>query len=332
MLSRAVVLKVASWRWVERIVKRSRIFKRVVNRFIAGDTLEEALAAAEGLAERGYFVTLDYLGEAVSSAGEAIQAKDTYIRMFERVSASPCFRTPFAVCKEKSVHPKPFEFGGRTLPVESANVSIKLTQCGLGLDDALAEQHYREVAAVAQAYGSFLRIDMEDSPYTERTIRMVERVHLDFDQTGTVLQTYLLRTPRDVDWVIERDMRVRLVKGAYLEPADIALQRMPDIDDAYLKLGKKLLDKGRFPAFGTHNERLLNELARYAEAKGIDKDRFEFQMIYGIRRDLQERFLREGYNVRIYMPFGDSWYPYFSRRLAERPANMFFILKALFKG
>lgn len=331
MLSRAVVLKIASWKFVERLVRQSRLFKKVVKRFIAGDTLDEAMAAAEDLCSRGYFVTLDLLGEAVTSAEEAAKAKDTYIGMFDRIAASRCLKSPVATSNGRTRHPSPFDFGSRELPVETANVSIKLTQCGLGLDNELAEKHYREVAQVAQEYGSFLRIDMEDSSFTQQTIDLVERVHNEIERTGTVLQSYLHRTTEDVEWVIRNKMRVRLVKGAYLEPPQVAIQKMPEIDAALLAQGKRLLDAGNYPAMGTHNEGLLSQLAAYGAEMGIPKDRWEIQMIYGIRRDLQEKYLAEGYNVRIYIPFGDSWYPYFSRRLAERPANMFFIFKALLR-
>lgn len=332
MLSRAVVLKIASWKFVERAIRHSKLFRRVVKRFIAGETLDEAIAVAEFMAQKGYLASLDYLGEAVTSEKEAVRAKDTYIQMFDRLAMSPCFRSPTPPQPGHQVHPSPFQFGERTLPVESANVSIKLTQCGLALSDELAEKHYREVAEVARSYGSFLTIDMEDSPFTERTIRLVEKMRDGNPCTGTVLQSYLHRTPEDIEWSIEKNVRLRLVKGAYLEPPSVAIQKMKDIDEAFVAEGKRLLDADAFPAFGTHNERLLDRLAAYAKEKGIPKDRFEIQMLYGIRRDLQEKYLNEGYIVRVYYPFGDGWYPYFSRRIAERPANAFFIFKTLFKG
>ncbi len=332
MLSRAIVLKTASWPPIERLVRKSFLFRKLVKRFVAGETLEEAIAACEVLAERGFFVSLDYLGENVKTESEAAAAKDMYIRMFERMAKSRCFKSPFAPADGYEVCREPFPFCGRELPVESANVSIKLTQCGLAFDDALAERHYRDVARVSSEYGSFLRIDMEDSPYTERTIRMVERVREDFERTGTVLQAYLHRTPEDVEQMIRLGARVRLVKGAYLEPPTVAIQKMREINEAYVRLGERLLDSGHYPAIATHNERLLDRLIGYAEQKGIPKDKFEVQMIYGVRRDLQVKLLERGYFVRVYVPFGESWYPYFARRIAERPANALFILRSLFKG
>lgn len=332
MLSRAIVLKTASWRPIEILVKKSFLFRKLVKRFIAGDTLEEAISACEALGQRGFFVSLDLLGENVKSEEGTAKARDTYIQMYERLASSPCFKSPIPPSGGRSACPNPYRFGDRTLPSETANVSIKLTQCGLAFSDELAEKHFREVAQVACEYGSFLRVDMEDSPYTERTLRTVERVYGDFPNSGTVLQAYLHRTPEDVERVIRLGMRVRLVKGAYLEPKEVAIQKSREINEEYLKLAKRLLEAGKYPAIATHNEGLLNQIKANAADNGIAKDKFEFQMIYGVRRDLQDALVKDGYNVRIYVPFGDSWYPYFSRRIAERPANALFILKSLFKG
>lgn len=306
MLMRTLVLKVSSWPLTERIVRRSFLFKGLVKRFIAGDTLPEALAVAEDLAARGFNVTLDLLGESVASETEALKAKDTFIAMLKAIAISLC--------------------GPKT------NISIKLTQCGLDQSDDFAEKNFREVLWVASEHNNFVRIDMEASAYTERTVRMIERVHADLPNTGTVLQTYLHRTPEDVELMIKLGIRTRLVKGAYLEPADVAYPDKAKVDEAYVTLGKKLLKEGNYPALATQDEKIINELKTFIASEGIDKSKFEWQMLYGVRRDLQEKLREEGYNVRIYVPFGDSWYPYFTRRLAERPANMFFILKSLFKG
>jgi proline dehydrogenase len=188
------------------------------------------------------------------------------------------------------------------------------------------------VVTAAARSGNFVRIDMEASDYTQRTIDLVRRVLPDHPNTGTVLQAYLYRTDEDVELMIELQARVRLCKGAYLEPASVAYPEKHKVDEAYVRQGKRLLESGFYPALATHDERIVKELKAFAADKGIDKSRFEFQMLYGIRRDLQESLVREGYNVRIYVPFGDRWYPYFTRRLAERPANSLFILKTLFKG
>jgi proline dehydrogenase len=316
-LARAVVIKTSAWGPVERLVRKSFLFKPLVRRFIAGDTLEEALAASEQLLARGMMVSLDYLGENTASEAEAISAKDTYIQMLERIAEVP------AVVRWSTERPT---------PIEPLNISIKLTQCGLDQGVEFAEKNYREVLACARKLDNFVRIDMESSDYTQATLDMIERVLPDFPNTGTVLQSYLYRNDADVETIIRWQARVRLVKGAYLEPATVAYTDKKEVDAAYVRQAKRLLDAANYPAIATQDESIIRELNRYVSEKGIPKDRFEYQMLYGIRRDLQESLTSDGYNVRIYIPFGDSWYPYFTRRLAERPANAFFILKSLFKG
>jgi len=286
-------------------VKRSFLFRPVVRRFIAGSTLDEAMVQAEALAARGFLVSLDCLGENTTTPEGAKQARDLYLQLLDRIRASP--------------------------HRDSINISIKLTQCGLDLGDDVAEGHYRALLQAAQPANTFVRVDMESSAYTERTIRMLDRVWPEYKNTGTVLQSYLKRSPADVEHMIELGARVRLVKGAYLEPESVALQSKADVDRAFEQLGRRLLDAGVYPALATHDERLIQQLKRYAQDRAIGKERFEWQMLFGIRRELQESLLSEGYNVRVYVPFGPSWYPYFSRRLAERPANVWFIFKSLFQ-
>lgn len=314
MLSRTVVLKVTSWPWMERIVKRSFLFRKLVQRFVAGDTLGEALDISAELARRGFLISLDLLGENVKSLDEAISAKNAYIDMLGAIEA----RNLNASRKEA--------------PIEAANISIKLTQCGFDQGDEVAERHFREVLTEAFRYGNFVRVDMEASEYTERTVSLIERVWPDHKNTGTVLQSYLYRTPSDLDRMIKLGARVRLVKGAYAEPASIAYPKKRDVDRAYVELAKKALRQVNYPAIATHDERIIAELKAFIASERIDPASFEFQMIYGVRRDLQEQLRSEGFNMRIYVPFGEAWYPYFTRRLAERPANLFFILKSLFKG
>ncbi len=306
MGGREIILKTASLGIVERIVRRSFLFRGLVRRFIAGDTLSQALKVAEDLAARGFNVSLDYLGENTKSEAEAMAAIATYKDMLEQIAASPC--------------------ASRT------NISIKLTQCGLDQGEAFAEENFRGVLRVAEGHGNFVRVDMEASDYTERTMAMMEKVWADHKNTGTVLQTYLLRTPEDVETIIRLGMRTRLVKGAYLEPETVAFKDKAKVDEAYVTLGKRMMEAACYPAFATHDEKIISALTLHASEHKIEPSRFEFQMLYGIRRDLQDRLLEQGYNVRVYVPFGDSWYPYFTRRLAERPANAFFILKSLFKG
>lgn len=303
---RSAIIRVSEASWVERMVRRSRLFRKLVDRFIAGDNLDQAMESAERLAEAGFLVTLDYLGENTRSEAEALAAKSTYSAMLERIAQSP----------HKS----------------KINISIKLTQCGLDQGEAFAEQNFRDVLGVAAQSGNFVRVDMEGSAYTQRTIDMILRVWRDFKNTGTVLQSYLYRNDDDVEIMVANGIRTRLVKGAYLEPASVAYPDKAKTDEAYIRQAKRLMVAGNYPAIATHDEKIIAELEAFEKAQGLDRSTFEYQMLYGIRRDLQQRLLDAGYNVRVYVPFGDSWYPYFTRRLAERPANVMFILKSLFKG
>ena len=306
MLARSLIIRTSAMKPVEKLVRNSFLFRGLVKRFIAGDTLDQALPIAEDLVARGFYTTLDYLGENTHTEAEALAAKTTYIEMLHRIAASPC--------------------------APKTNISIKLTQCGLDMGDEFAEKNFREVLTEAEKVGNFVRVDMEASDYTERTIKIMAQVWEDHKNTGTVLQTYLYRTPDDVELLIKLGMRCRLVKGAYLEPVAVAHPEKAKVDEAYITLGKRMLEAANYPAFATHDEQIISALTVHAQEKGIAPDRFEFQMLYGIRRDLQDRLKDQGYNVRVYIPFGDMWYPYFTRRLAERPANALFIAKSLFKG
>jgi len=324
MLLRTLVLKGSSLPLVERTVRKSFLFRPVVRRFIAGDTLAQAIKASEGLVERGIKVTLDYLGENVGNEQEAEKAKQEYIAMLDAVANSPCgAQTMSRTEQDDLLHPG---------QIESTNISIKLTQCGLDQSDELAERNLREVLDAAKRHQTFVRVDMEGSPYTQRTLDILFRVWPEFNNTGTVLQSALRRTPLDVEEIVKRQIRCRLVKGAYLEPANIAYAEKAKVDSAYVACAKKLLDEGFYPAIATQDEHIIDELLKHVKDNQIEKSRFEFQMLYGIRRDLQDRLAAEGYNVRVYIPFGDKWYPYFMRRLAERPANLLFIARAFFKG
>lgn len=325
-LARTIVLKTSGLAPVKSLVRKSFLFRPLVRRFIAGDTLEEALAATEPLLAKGLKVSLDYLGENTASEQEALDAKATYIRMLDTISNVPL------VQKWNSKHSHAENLHRSGDGIEPLNISIKLTQCGLDQGIEFAEKNLRDVLQAASQRSNFVRVDMEASEYTERTMDMIERVFKDYKNTGTVLQTYLYRTPEDVERVILWGARVRLVKGAYLEPATVAFPEKSKVDDAYITLGKRLLDAGTYPAFASQDEKIIRILCDYAKEKNIDKTKFEFQMLYGIRRDLQDSLHAEGYNVRVYVPFGDAWYPYFTRRLAERPANTLFIVKSLFKG
>jgi len=211
------------------------------------------------------------------------------------------------------------------------NVSLKLTQFGLDLSEDECRKNVALLAEQAAALGSFVRVDMESSEYTDRTLCLVENLHSQYGCVGTVIQAYLYRSRKDVERLCARRIRVRLCKGAYLEPASVAFPRKTDVDRNYVELMKLLLDQGEYPAIATHDERMIEETRAYAAKKGIRREHFEFQMLYGIRRDLQRRLVGEGYRLRLYVPFGKAWYPYLMRRLAERPANVFFLARHFFR-
>jgi proline dehydrogenase len=273
-------------------------------RFIAGETAEEAIAAARTLAGRGFGVSLDYLGESVGTLELADAATRDYLAIVERVIAAGVER----------------------------NLSLKLTQLGLDVDRATATDNLRRILEATAGHGFFVRIDMEDSSYTDATLTVLETVWgLGYRDVGTVLQSALRRTPADLDRLNAIGSRVRLVKGAYREPAAVAYQRMNEVDEAYVVLAQRLLDANPYPAFATHDPEMIDAVKRAARERGLAADRFEFQMLYGIRRDFQAALLAEGYRVRVYVPFGKQWFPYFMRRLGERPANVGFVLKGILK-
>ncbi len=314
-LARNLVLKTSGLKPVEALVRKSFLFRPLVTRFIAGDTVEEALKESESILGNGPRITLDYLGENSHTEAEALASCATYATMLDKIDAVS------AVTAWK----------GDQKGTEPLNISIKLTQCGLDQGSEFAEANYRKVVQKAAELNNFIRIDMESSAYTARTVEIVTRVHKEFPNTGTVLQSYMHRNDDDVQHVIDNKMRTRLVKGAYLEPSAVAYQEKSKVDEKYVEQSKKLLEFGTYPAIATQDEKIILELKKFVEEKGIDKSGFEFQMLLGIRRDLQSSLVQEGYNVRIYVPYGDQWYPYFTRRLAERPANALFMLKNMFK-
>ncbi|HEU5432858.1 MAG TPA: proline dehydrogenase family protein [Thermomicrobiales bacterium] len=305
MLERALrqgVLTVAGNRSVERIVRTAPTARQLVRRFVAGDDVRTAIDVVRAIAAQGMSATLDQLGENVRTEAATNAAAATYIDVLRRMAAA-------------GVDP---------------SISVKLSMLGMDIDDRLPESIMPSILEVAREVGGFVRIDMEGSAYTERTLAIAERLHMRFpEQVGTVIQAYLYRSPADLDRLIARNMRVRLVKGAYAEPASIAYQRPRDIDAAFVRLMERLLDAGPYPAIATHDPALLLAAKGYATRMGIGRDRFEFQMLYGVRRDEQRALAAEGYRVRVYVPFGTEWYPYFTRRIAERPANALFVLRQL---
>jgi len=273
-------------------------------RFIAGESTEEAIAAARAVEARGLTQTLDYLGESVSSAAAADQATREYLEVIDDVVKAGVGR----------------------------NISLKLTQLGLDLDRVTALDNFRRILDPATTHGFFVRIDMENSPYTDVTLDVFETLWgLGYRNLGVVLQSALHRTEADLTRVLALGARVRLVKGAYKEPASVAYQRKADVDAAYLRLMEALLRSDTFPALATHDPEIIDRAKSFVAHEGIAKDRFEFQMLYGVRRDLQASLVAEGYGVRVYIPFGGQWFPYFMRRLGERPANVSFVLRSLLR-
>lgn len=282
-----------------RFVRRNRIAQGFAGRFVAGETMDEAIAAVRDLNARGISASLDLLGESVRDEGEARAAADEYLTLLDRIQAE----------------------GVRS------HVSVKLTAMGLDISKELCISNMLRIVERAARHGTFVRIDMESSDYTAVTLELFEQhLHPSFPgHVGIVLQSALRRTTEDVEHAIRTGARVRLCKGAYKEPATVAFPDKRDVDAAYVRQMKRLLDEGTYPGLATHDEAIIGEATRYVAERNIGRDRFEFQMLYGVRRDLQDRLVREGYNMRVYVPFGTQWYPYLMRRLAERPANVAFI-------
>ena len=282
-----------------KFVRNNGLAKKFAGRFVAGETLDTAIAAVRELNARKITASLDLLGESVTNEPEAHAAKNEYLEMLDRIA------------KEKL----------------NANVSVKLTQMGLDISESLCVQIMREILARAKQYDTFVRLDMEGSDYTERTLAMFEhKLYPGFEKhVGIVLQSYLFRTEKDVARAIALGARVRICKGAYKEPPTVAFPAKADVDANYVKSMRRLMSEGIYPGLATHDPAIIAEAKRWASEQGIAPSRFEFQMLYGIRRDLQEQIVREGYNMRVYVPFGTQWYPYLMRRLAERPANVAFI-------
>jgi proline dehydrogenase len=288
---------------MRQFTESSTLGKRISRRFVAGLSLDDAIAAVAAVNALGMSASLDPLGENVASPAAAEQAAATA-------------RTILQTIHQRQV---------------DANLSVKLTQLGLDLGLDFAREQLHTVLGVARERGNFIRVDMEGSPYTAATLDLVEELHAQGAPVGTVVQAYLHRTAGDVERLLARGIRLRLVKGAYREPANLALQAKPEVDANYVRLMRRLLDSGLYHAIATHDERIINATIAYALERKLAPEAFEFQMLYGIRRDLQRRLQQQGWRVRVYIPFGPEWYPYFMRRLAERPANLLFLLRNLAK-
>ena len=283
---------------LRNFVVHNKATRGVSRRFVAGEVLDEAVQATQGLNKRGIRVALDLLGENVSDDKEAQAAARNYIAALDNI-------------KQTGI---------------DANVSIKLTALGLDISQDLCEQNVQTILEHAKEQGTFVCIDMEGAAYTEQTVDIVLRMHKQFEQVGTVIQSYLHRSKKDIEQLIAEGVRVRLVKGAYKEPAEIAFQQKSEVDQNYVQLMLMLLARGNYPAIASHDEFIINAATNFVRDHGISKQAFEFQMLYGIRRDLQEKLVQKGYDVRVYVPYGSQWYPYLMRRMAERPANIMFVM------
>jgi len=282
-----------------RFVKNNGFAKKFASRFVAGESIETACDAVAALNAQGVTASLDQLGESVTSEAEARETGQKYLRLLDEIAR-------------------------RKL---DANVSVKLTALGQDISDAVCEEITRSILDRAKQYGTFVRLDMEGSTYTQRTLDFfAQRLYGDYpENVGIVLQSMMRRTPKDVVWANETQCRVRLCKGAYLEPVTVAFPDKRDVDRTYVECAKALIEHGRYPGLATHDPAIIAEVSGWAKANGIGADRFEYQMLYGVRRDLQEQIVRDGWRMRIYVPYGTQWYPYLMRRMAERPANLWFI-------
>ena len=300
---RATLLQLSESKRLARWAMSNGLSRSVAHRWVAGETLEDAITAARTLNASGFPVSLDLLGENVLDKDGAIRAADAYVAMFDRIAAEKL----------------------------NGNISLKLTQLGLDLDPPLCESLVARIADSAARHRNFLRIDMEGSPYTQRTVDLCKRVRARTDAVGTVIQSYLRRSEQDVRGLIAVGCRIRLVKGAYKELAEIAFPAKADVDANFVSLMKLLLPSGIYHGIATHDPRMIDATKDFASSNGIGKEQFEFQMLYGIRTDLQRQLIGESYRLRVYIPFGTDWYPYFMRRLAERPANLTFFLRNLFR-
>lgn len=303
MLLRGALLFLSRRKSLRAWVETSRFARKLTRRFVAGETLEEGLAVCARLNQEGILATLDHLGENVTSIEEGARTRDAYLAALDAIA-------------ERRLQ---------------STVSIKLTHFGLDFSEAICRRYVEAVVARAKAAGNAVEIDMESAGYVDRTLALVADAHNDAGCVRAVIQAYLRRSEKDVRDLCRRRTPVRLCKGAYKEPPQIAFPSKRDVDANYVRLAGILLDEGVKPAFATHDERIIAEVIRRIRDRGMAPEGFEFQMLYGIRKSLQRELVREGFRVRLYVPYGVAWYPYFMRRLAERPANLLFLLRNVFR-
>jgi proline dehydrogenase len=305
---RAAFIALSESRWMRGIAERSRLGQRTSARFVAGTQVADAIRAAAAMNKAGISATIDNLGENVTNAAEAHASAQLYHHLLDEIAANEL----------------------------NANVSVKLTHMGLDVDQPMAYEIVRGLVTKAAGMSprNFVRVDMEGSPYTERTLNFVHELHHvpgNEDSVGAVIQSYMRRSEADIEKLLQERIRVRLCKGAYKEPEDIAFQKKSEVDASYVKLMKILMKSGVYHGLATHDEAIIKEAKAFATSENIPRNAFEFQMLHGIRRDLQQSLVKDGWGMRVYIPFGTEWYPYFMRRLAERPANVLFIAKNLLR-
>jgi len=301
---RALLLELAKSSRLRRWITSNSATRRMASRFVPGEELAPAIEAVRASNRAGMSASLDHLGENVVTRDDAERARASYTEALEQIAADGV----------------------------DANVSLKLTHLGLDLGEDFCAEQLRIVVGRAGELANFVRVDMEGSAYTERTLRMVHQARTESSAVGTVIQAYLYRSEEDIRALLGIGCRIRLVKGAYKEPSRIAFRSKKDVDANFIKLMKILLPSGIYHALATHDPKMIEAAIRFAAEQNITKDKFEFQMLYGIRTDLQQQLVRQGYRVRVYIPFGKDWFPYFMRRLAERPANLIFFAKNFFRG
>jgi len=304
---RALFISLSESRSLRAIAEKSAIGRRISTRFVAGTQVEDVLRATKAINQAGATVSIDNLGENVTNVEEARESAGLYHQLLDDIARLEL----------------------------KANISLKLTHMGLDIDEKLARELVAGLVAKAASLKSFVRVDMEGSPYTQRTLDFVHELHRmpgNGGVVGTVIQSYLHRSEQDVNDLLAQGIRIRLCKGAYKEPPEIAFQKKSEVDANYVKLMKILMKSGIYHGLATHDEAIIKEAKAFATREKIARDSFEFQMLHGIRRDLQQQLVRDGWGMRVYIPFGTEWYPYFMRRLAERPANVFFIVKNFFRA
>jgi len=305
MLTRSALIYLSRHEGLKDFAARFSLFRKLTTRFIAGDNIDEAVAAIREVNKRGCSASFDHLNESVGTVEETEAEVTEYLDVLARI-------------QETGIN---------------SNVSIKLSQFGLKIDPELAYRNARRVVEDAARRGNFVRVDMEESSLTQATIDVFKRLRAEFglNDVGIVLQSYLYRTEEDARDLLKIPARIRLCKGAYNEPPEVAYPDKKDVDDNYVRVMQLLLSSGTYHGIATHDPKMIGATIEYAQREGLRKDAFEFQMLFGIRRDLQEQLARDGYGMRVYVPYGKHWYPYFMRRLAERPANIWFVMKNLWK-